>query len=335
MITAGVAVALTAAVANALAVVLQASEARRSPLGDGARAALLIGLARRPRWLAGTAMMIVAWPLQLLALTLAPITLVQPALATGQLVLLGIARVKLRERVGIWESAGALAIVIGVSDVLWSAPRHTVENLPATSLAIPLLGVGLAATAAYGLGRARPRLPIALVLGAGLAYAWVDFANKLLAGAVSHGQLAAAGGWLLATVAVGGLAFLQETTALQRRSAVTVAPVVAAVHAPLPVLMALAAGLEEWGSAPHRILPLAGGLAVIGAGAFILGRSPALRRVCTEAEAPVAEHAGAVTPRTGAARVRDECPAPAPGLASPSRRVRRPCRTLSGEGTLA
>jgi hypothetical protein len=44
--------------------------------------------------------MVVAWPLQILALGLAPITVVQPTLATSLLVLLAVARIRLGERIG-------------------------------------------------------------------------------------------------------------------------------------------------------------------------------------------------------------------------------------------
>jgi hypothetical protein len=67
------------------------------------------------------------------------------------------------------------------------------------------------------------------VLGAGLAYAWVDFVNKLLACNLAGHRWEVAGAWLAASLVVGGLAFLEETTALQRRPAVTVAPVIGAV----------------------------------------------------------------------------------------------------------
>jgi drug/metabolite transporter (DMT)-like permease len=108
MLGLGVLVAITTAVANAFAVVLQAGEDRRTPPSQSGRPSLLIGLAHRPRWLAGTGLMIVAWPLHVLALALAPITVVQPLLSSSQLVLLGMARVKLRERVGSREALGAL-----------------------------------------------------------------------------------------------------------------------------------------------------------------------------------------------------------------------------------
>jgi drug/metabolite transporter (DMT)-like permease len=226
----------------------------------------------------------VAWPLQVLALALAPITVVQPLLSTTVLVLLAVARVKLHERVGMREAAGALAIVVGLGAVVWAAPRHTVRDPEALRVAVPLLVVGLGAVCAYLAARMRPRAQLSLVVGAGLAYAWVDFVNKLLADALSSGRWILAIIWLAATVAMGGLAFLEETTDLQRRPAVTVAPVIGAVHDPLPVLMALAARVEVWGSAPHLVGLLIGGLALIATGAGILGGSKAVARVSGDPE---------------------------------------------------
>ena len=280
---AGILVALAASVANAFAVVLQAAEDRRSPLAEGAHPALLLRLARRRRWLAGTGLMVVAWPLQILALALAPITVVQPILAITNLWLLAIARVKLGERVGRLEAIAALAIAGGIAVIVWVAPHHTDRDPAAARVAAPLLTVGIAALVAYTVGRLRPRATLSLVIGAGLAYAWVDFANKLLANDLSNGRWALAVGWLAATIAFGALAFLEETTALQRRPAITVSPVVGAVQDPLPVLMALWAGAETWTGGWHKITLLIFGLALVTAGAAILGRSDAVARASGEA----------------------------------------------------
>lgn len=282
---AGAVIAVGAAIANAFALVLQAVEDRQAPLSEGGRIKLLLRLAHRPRWLAGTALMVIAWPLQLFALALAPITVVQPLLSTTQLVLLAVARARLREQVGWFEALGALLIVAGIAAVVWAAPRQTLANLGAARLGPPLAVVGGLAVVAYLIGRLRPRMPIALVIGAGLAYAWVDFANKLLANAMSAGHIGFGVIWLVATLLFGALAFLEETTALGRRPAVTVAPVIGAIHDPLPVLMALWSGIAVWGSAPHRVAPLIGGLAVIALGAAILGRSKAVARVAGSDEA--------------------------------------------------
>mgnify|MGYP001292097216 CR=1 FL=1 len=279
-------VAFAAAVANAFAVVFQAAEARDSPREKGGRFSLLFLLAHRPRWLAGTALLVVAWPLQILAPGLAPITVVQPTLSASQLVLLAVARCKLGERIGRVEVLGALAIVVGVSAVVAAAPRHSVRDPAAGRVAVPLVVVGVAAIAACLLFRLRPRVRIAVVIGAGLAYAWVDFVNKLLANDISKGDWVLAVVWLVLTLAFGALAFLEETTALQVRPALPVAPVIGAVQDPLPVLMALWAGVEVWGSASHRVAPLAVGLALVTAGAALLGRSRAVARMSGEDEVP-------------------------------------------------
>jgi hypothetical protein len=279
-------VALAAAVANAFAVVFQAAEASESPVAEGGRLSLLVRLARRPRWLAGTGLLVVAWPLQILAPGLAPITVVQPTLSASQLVLLAIARIRLGERVGRLEMLGALAIVAGVSAVVAAAPRHSIRDPAAGRVAVPLVVVGVAAIGAYVLFRLQPRARLSVVIGAGLAYAWVDFVNKLLANDISQGDWVLAVIWLVVTIAFGALAFLEETTALQVRPAVTVAPVIGAVQDPLPVVMALWAGVEVWGSASHRVAPLAVGLALVTAGGALLGRSRAVARVSGKEEVP-------------------------------------------------
>ena len=281
MIGAGIAIALLAAVADGFSLVLQASEARQAPAGEGMRFKLLWRLARRRRWLNGTALMIAVWPLQVLALTFAPITVVQPTLSTSQLVLLGMARVKLGERVGRYEALGALAIVVGLAGVVWASPRHTVVNAGAARLAAPMALVGAAAVAAYAFGRREPRARLPLVIGAGLAYAWTDFVNKLLANATSSGDWALATLWVVAAVLFGGVAFLEENSALQRAPAVTVAPVIGALKEPLPVLMALWAGVEAWGGSGQRIGVLVGGLALVAAGAVRLGRSKTVALVAS------------------------------------------------------
>ena len=275
----GVVAALAAAVANAFAVVLQAAEARRSPASEAARAALLVRLAHRRRWLAGIGLMVLAWPLQIVALALAPITVVQPALATTTLVLLAIAQLRLGERIGAREVLGALAIAAGITAVVLAAPRHIARDAPATRLLTALLVVGIAAVAAYALGRIHARTQLTLVVGAGLAYAWVDFVNKLLADDLATAHWALAALWLAATLGLGALAFLEETTALQRRPAVTVAPIIGAVQDPLPVLMALWAGVEVWSAGPGGIVELICGLVAVTAGAALLGRSRAVARI--------------------------------------------------------
>lgn len=282
MTAAGIVVAFAAAFASALAVVLQAGEARLSPRREGGHPSLLIHLARRPGWLAGTGLMVLAWPLQVLALTLAPLAIVQPMLSTSLLVLLAVARLRLNEQVGRPEALGTLAIVVGIIGVVLVSPPHTDHIPDASRLAVPIAVVGAAAVVAYVVGRFHSRTGIAVVLCAGLAYAWADFANKLLSDELDRGRLGLAGAWLAATLAFGALAFLEENSALQRRPAVTVAPVIGALQVPLPVLMALSAGVEAWSSTPLRIGVLIAGLVLVAAGAATLGRSETVARASRE-----------------------------------------------------
>jgi drug/metabolite transporter (DMT)-like permease len=93
----GIAVALAAACCYELAYVVQALETRRAGGGAQIEPTLLGRLLRRPRWMAGTAL-----------------TVVQPTLALGLVLLLVLSATVLGERVGRREWAGVAAIVVGV-----------------------------------------------------------------------------------------------------------------------------------------------------------------------------------------------------------------------------
>jgi drug/metabolite transporter (DMT)-like permease len=278
MTGAGIVAALAAAVAYAFAVALQAAEARQMPDREAMHAALLRRLARRRRWLAGTLLMVVGGVLQVVALALAPIVIVQPMLATSQLVLLALARVKLGERVGRGEALGSLAIVLGLSAVVAVAPRHSIVHSGGRVVA-PLLVVGTVALALFLLGRVHHRARLLIVIGAGVAYSWADFALKLLANEVSSQRWITGALWAVGVIAFGAIAFLEENTSLGQRPAVTVAPVIGAIKVPLPVLMALWTGVETWGPNAVQVGFLLVGLALVAGGAARLGRSETVARV--------------------------------------------------------
>src|SRR5581483_9401066 len=171
MVFAGIAAALAAAVANAFAVVFQAAEARRAPATEVMRAALLVRLAHRRAWLLGSSLLVLAGVLQVLALGLAPITLVQPTLSTSLLVLLVIVRRRLPDRVGATEVAGALAIVVGLIVIVLAGPHHTAPAASSERLTPPLATVGGAALLAFAAGRVHTPASLSLAAGAALAYA--------------------------------------------------------------------------------------------------------------------------------------------------------------------
>ena len=90
------------------------------------------------------------WPLQLLALTLAPLVVVQPAMAAGLLVLLLLGERMLNEHAGRREHLAVCAIVLGVIGTALSRRRLTPRR-PRWVLAIVLVPAGAGEPAAVHL----------------------------------------------------------------------------------------------------------------------------------------------------------------------------------------
>ena len=94
----GIAAAIGASTLYSLGIALQAMDAKEAPREAHLRLELARGLIRRARWLLGTGLSILGFPLQVVALLLAPLVVVQPALAAGLLVLLMLGQRMLGER---------------------------------------------------------------------------------------------------------------------------------------------------------------------------------------------------------------------------------------------
>src|ERR1700692_3673743 len=99
----GILAAIGASTLYSLGIALQAMDAKEAPHEEHLRLALFWGLVRRARWLLGTGLSILGWPLQVLALLLAPLVVVQPALAAGLLTLMFVGERMLGERAGRYE----------------------------------------------------------------------------------------------------------------------------------------------------------------------------------------------------------------------------------------
>ena len=84
------------------------------------------------------------------------------------------------------------------------------------------------------------------MLSAGCGYAWTAIASKLLTDELAAGALLVAAAWLATAIASEGLALLSEMSALQRRPATHVAPVMFAVQVLLPVPLAPLIFGESW-----------------------------------------------------------------------------------------
>ena len=99
---------------------------------------------------------------------------------------------------------------------------------------------------------------LAVVLGAGCAYAFSGVSSKLIADGLSAGQLLAPALWAVATGLAALLGLLSEMTALQHRPVTQVAPLVFVVQVVVPVALAPFLLSESWSSTP-----LGGGVVVV------------------------------------------------------------------------
>jgi drug/metabolite transporter (DMT)-like permease len=301
-LVAGIGAAVGSSTLYSLGIALQALDARDAPHEDHLRPALVMGLLRRANWLLGTGLSILGWPLQVVALLLAPLVVVQPALAMGLLVLLVIAERMLGERPGRYEYLAMTAIVLGVAGAALTAPsRHIHHGREALTIALVLSGLGLASLLPYLLrALGRPRAVVTMV-GAGLAFGWSGVATKLASDDLAAHHLAIAAAWGASTAIASVVAVLSESSALQSRPAIQVAPVVFVTQTIVPVVLAPLLFGERFGDTPLGGIPLGASLAVLVVGAALLARSPLLTTLL-ESGAPPNEgerisHASGSTPR--------------------------------------
>src|SRR3954466_15511016 len=159
----GIASAAVAAACFDGGLAIQALDARSVPQEHGLHLFLLARLMRRRRWLAATALAVAGWPFHLLALGLAPLSLVQPTLALGLVLLLYLGHRILGERVGTAEmvagggirgaGAGVGGIVGAVGVLAWAAPPETSHHAGAARIAIGLAPLAVLAVAPLALPR--------------------------------------------------------------------------------------------------------------------------------------------------------------------------------------
>lgn len=205
MIVAGLALAVASAVAIGGGYALQHSSASRLPpltLRRPVRSLLL--LFRSGAWAVGFFAGIGGWVLYVVALTLAPLSLVQAASAGGVGVLaLGGGRLRRTERVGVGAALGGL-VLLGLSVGSHAPTGH------GDAVAVGAW-VGASLAAAGVVARLRPT---AAGLGtvAGVLYAAGDVATK--AAVVGGGRLA----FVPVLLACHGLAFVSMQLAFQRGS---------------------------------------------------------------------------------------------------------------------
>jgi len=278
----GFGIALLAAVAYDSGYALQAFEARRAPIEQSMRVGLLAHLVRRPIWLASIGLAIVGWGLQVVALTKAPLTLVQPVLALGLFLLLGLGVRVLGEHVGRREWAAVAIIVVAVGLIAWAAPPEpgTVPRDAGLAVALGLLGALTIAPVAASL-RSMP--PVALlIIGAGAADGLAAFVTKIVSEELESGTLVLAAIWGVAAGVGVLIGLLSESSALQRAAATKVAPTVLVLQIAIPVALAPIVGGESWADTPLGGGVLIGALVLLSLGVLLLAGSRAVSEVLAE-----------------------------------------------------
>ena len=285
MVALGIVCAVGASLLYNLSIALQALEVRETSTDHALRVSLLGRLLRNRRWLGATVLGFLGWPLEIVALLLAPLTVVQPCLASGLVLLLVLGVTKLGEKPGRREYMAVGAIVIGVAGIAWAAPERTTEHAGTAAIAIAMVLVGIPILLPYALRAWHRSSGTIAVVSAGFGYAWTAISSKLFTDEVSAaaGSIAVGLAWLASAAASEGLALLSEMSALQRRAATRVAPAMFAVQVTVPVILAPLIFEERWSTTPLDGAALIAFVLVALAGVVLLAGSRAVGAVLESA----------------------------------------------------
>jgi hypothetical protein len=285
MLALGIICAIGASALYNTSIALQALEARDVGEEHALRVSLIGRLIKNPRWLLATGIGLLGWPLEIAALLLAPLTVVQPCLACGLVLLLWLGVTRLGEKPGRREYGAVAAILIGVAGLAWAAPERTTSHAGAGPIAIALALVTIPVVAPYLVrGRAGAAGTLAVV-AAGFGYAWTAIASKLLTDQLSAGSILVAAIWLATAAASEGLALLSEMSALGRSPATRVAPVMFAIQVTVPVILAPLIFEESWSGTPGGGAGIVAAVLLVLAGVVALAGSPAVGAVIDSAHA--------------------------------------------------
>ena len=273
----GIAAAACAAACFDAGLGLQALDAREVPQEHGLRPRLIGRLMQRRRWLAATGLALGGWPFHLLALGLAPLSLVQPTLAFGLVLLLVLGHRLLGEEVGAAEVLAVAGVIGAVAVLAWAAPPETSHHAGAARLALGLVPLGLIGLLPIALPRVKVTPPSGLLaFAAGAAYAFTGISSKLLVDDVRHDAIGAVLLWAAVTGVFGFVGLLIEMSALQVRPATHVGPNVFVVQVSIPVLLAPLVSGESWANTPLSGAVILMAVAATAISAVVLTRSPAV-----------------------------------------------------------
>lgn len=243
MVSIGIPLALLATTAYNSGLILEKRALERLPAIDVRRAVSLAQtVLTAPQWLAGFSLMLCGLAFQVIVLTFEPVTVVQPVLACGVVVVILLSRLVLRENLGGGE-LGCVA-VMAVSVILLALSTggpatgsgHDASTFWMAVVAVPSCLVGLiVAASALRAGSRKHRAPVIGVsygVGTGLLYGVAALAIKAMSGILTHNHgvigvatALAASPYLYVMVGCSAAGLLLFQTALQRCRASIVVPV--------------------------------------------------------------------------------------------------------------
>jgi hypothetical protein len=226
----------------------------------------------------GIGLDLLGFGLHALAMTQAPLTAVQPALAVGLLLPLAVGAHAGGGMPRRREVAGVAAVIAGVTGVALLAPERSDEAASGLRLGLALgllvSVVGVTGVLTYLRRLGTRRTSGAAMVCAGAAYALSAVLMKLATNQIDASLWIAAGGLALTVLAVDAFGLGQEMQALQRRPPSQVSAFVFALPAVLPALLSPLAFGESWSGTPGDGLVLVAFLAVAVGGAVALAGSP-------------------------------------------------------------
>jgi drug/metabolite transporter (DMT)-like permease len=275
----GLTAALAASVLFNVGIALQGIEARAMPSSLSLRVSLLGRLLRRPRWALGWLLGIVGIGPQVLAFAYAPFVVVQPALASGLLVLLFLGARTFKERVTHWEIFGVFAIIGGVALVAWGAPPHAEAHRGGLTVIAVVAGISACGLVPFAVRGTRFDTGMLAVVASGCGFGATNIATKLMSDDVGLAEYGNAAAWAAAGLLLGVAATITGMTAFQRRRATTVVPVSTAVQTFLPIVLEPFFLRERWGAVRLAGAPILIGLVIALVGTVVVARNEALGKL--------------------------------------------------------
>jgi drug/metabolite transporter (DMT)-like permease len=291
----GIAVAAVATTSYNVGLIVEKRALGRLPPIDARHAvALLRTVLLDPAWMIGFALMSCGLGFQVVALTLAPVSVVQPVIGSGVVILVVLSALVLRERLGRLELGCVLAVVVAISAIALSATGaagqvgHQASGLLITAVAIPTCLVALAVaatslrTSTHGKHRA-PAIGVSYGLSSGLLYGVATLALKALSGDIFHhsarvtdlARVVLTSPYPYLTVACSAVALLIFQTGLQRCRVSIVGPVSNITGSVFFLIAGTWLFGERLPTNPVGLALRLGGILAAGVAVTVLSRQPA------------------------------------------------------------